>query len=224
MDRPAAVHALQVAGTALRQGGINVQWEECLASAPATCNNEAIRGGACLEHQRARRTEARALASALEAAIPRKAAMRGCGAGTYDVTHLTVAVLPESMAAKLVPDPLKFGISPLASGGGLAKHAYVFFDRVTNFAKAELVPQPVLLGLFIAHEIGHLLLGGNSHSPAGIMRARWGPAEVKQAVMGVLSFNTHQVTKMRANVRRRMDTAKSEASEYRSLPIAALQY
>ena len=60
MDRPAAVHALQDAGTALRQGGINVQWEECLASAPATCNNEAIRGGACLEHQRARRTEARA--------------------------------------------------------------------------------------------------------------------------------------------------------------------
>ncbi len=35
------------------------------------------------------------------------------------------------------------------------------------------VPMATLLGRVTAHEIGHLLLGTNSHTLAGIMRAKW---------------------------------------------------
>jgi hypothetical protein len=29
----------------------------------------------------------------------------------------------------------------------------------------------------MAHEVGHLLLGGHSHAPAGLMTADWNPLE-----------------------------------------------
>src|SRR5208282_4827029 len=32
-----------------------------------------------------------------------------------------------------------------------------------------------ILACVIAHEIGHLLLGSNSHSPTGIMKGKWSP-------------------------------------------------
>ena len=32
---------------------------------------------------------------------------------------------------------------------------------------------PIILGCVIAHEIGHLLLGSNSHSGSGVMKPRW---------------------------------------------------
>ncbi len=40
------------------------------------------------------------------------------------------------------------------------------------------VPMATLLGRVTAHEIGHLLLGTNSHALAGIMRAQWNMKEV----------------------------------------------
>jgi hypothetical protein len=35
------------------------------------------------------------------------------------------------------------------------------------------VPQSTILGRVMAHEIGHLLLGTNSHAPTGLMKASW---------------------------------------------------
>ena len=40
---------------------------------------------------------------------------------------------------------------------------------------------PVILGHAAAHEIGHLLLGSNSHSPFGLMRARWSGQDLQNA-------------------------------------------
>jgi hypothetical protein len=35
------------------------------------------------------------------------------------------------------------------------------------------VPEATILGRVMAHEIGHLLLGTNSHAPTGLMKASW---------------------------------------------------
>jgi hypothetical protein len=50
--------------------------------------------------------------------------------------------------------------------------ASVFADRIAAGAeRAGLAPRQ-LLGLVMAHEVGHLLLG-EAHSPTGLMSARW---------------------------------------------------
>jgi hypothetical protein len=49
--------------------------------------------------------------------------------------------------------------------------AYIFYDRIEEFAGEARLPVGRLLGLAIAHEIGHLLLPARSHSAHGIMRA-----------------------------------------------------
>ena len=63
-----------------------------------------------------------------------------------------------------------FGISYL-SPAGIGSQADVFYSRIAAFRESS--PQAelqVLLGYAIAHELGHLLLGLNSHSPTGLMR------------------------------------------------------
>jgi len=57
-----------------------------------------------------------------------------------------------------------------------------------------------LLGCVAAHEIGHLLLGSNSHAPLGIMRAHWQAKEIQQMSMGLLVFSPRQAAQMRAGL------------------------
>jgi hypothetical protein len=66
----------------------------------------------------------------------------------------------------------------------------------TNFAD--------LLGLAIAHELGHLLLRSASHSVAGIMRARWTEKGLSADDRGYLRFTYGEAESMRREVRRRM--------------------
>jgi hypothetical protein len=128
-----------------------------------------------------------------------------CGSNTDDPTHLVVVVLPESMSHKMAPRPLKFGAAVSGRDGGFPTQAYVFADRVTDFAKAGMIPRIPVLGAIMAHEIGHLLLGDESHSPAGIMSGRWRPEQIKLALMGLLTFNPQQAEQMRREIRRRMN-------------------
>jgi hypothetical protein len=53
-----------------------------------------------------------------------------------------------------------------------------------------------MLGHVISHEIGHLLLGTNSHSPSGIMRAQWDREQLSLAVAGLLTFTKSQSRRM----------------------------
>jgi len=51
--------------------------------------------------------------------------------------------------------------------------ATVFMNRVDRFAEVAQFSRPTVLGRAIAHEIGHLILGSNSHSETGLMREVW---------------------------------------------------
>lgn len=61
-----------------------------------------------------------------------------------------------------------------------------------------------LLGLAVAHELGHLLLRSTAHSVAGIMRARLTEEALRDDDRGYLRFTTGEAESMRNQVRRRM--------------------
>jgi hypothetical protein len=68
---------------------------------------------------------------------------------------------------------------------------------------------PIILGSVMAHEIGHLLLGLNSHSGSGVMQPRWERKQVRQAMMGTLLFTPEQsqLIQVEAHTRMRLQTA-----------------
>ena len=51
--------------------------------------------------------------------------------------------------------------------------ATAFSDRIADAATRVGVDAGTLLGLVIAHELGHLLLGSGYHGWTGVMRADW---------------------------------------------------
>ena len=93
------------------------------------------------------------------------------------------------------------------------------------YARAKrLLPDPSdveltlgqLLGHGIAHEIGHLLLGTNSHSPSGLMSARWSLKELRLAACGRLSFSRDQAVAIRGDVRARRAEQQAAAERVAS--------
>ena len=101
-----------------------------------------------------------------------------------------------------------FGYTPRESDGTHSSRAYVLYGRVQKFMRdSEPWRYPPLnptrvLAYFIAHEIGHLLLPENSHSPVGIMRERWSDNDFKLMATANLSFTSEQAELIRKEVSR----------------------
>jgi hypothetical protein len=57
--------------------------------------------------------------------------------------------------------------------GGPNVLASVYAGSVAERAIKTGLPVSLILGRVTAHEIGHLLLGSNSHTPNGLMQATW---------------------------------------------------
>jgi hypothetical protein len=65
----------------------------------------------------------------------------------------------------------------------------------------------VLLSHVMAHEIAHLLLGTNSRSASGIMRAHWYHQELASADKGLLLFTPDQARTMTERLHQSMQNA-----------------
>jgi hypothetical protein len=65
--------------------------------------------------------------------------------------------------------------------GGPNVMASVYVEPAEDRSIKARLPIATLLGRVTAHEIGHLLLGTNSHAPRGLMRAAWNLKEVHQS-------------------------------------------
>ena len=61
----------------------------------------------------------------------------------------------------------------MGSASRPTKRAHIFYDHILNHARLTGCIVSRLLGAVMTHEVGHLLLPAFSHSPSGIMRARW---------------------------------------------------
>lgn len=57
----------------------------------------------------------------------------------------------------------------LGSASPSAGHAFIYSEHVGELASRRRIDEGVLLGRVIAHEVGHLLLGGHDHSRTGLM-------------------------------------------------------
>ena len=83
--------------------------------------------------------------------------------------------------------------------------AYVFYHRIEEFVQARNLHEHKarLLGLAMAHEIGHLLLPLYPHSSRGVMRARWDRQDFELAARGNLEFTPKQTEIIRREVLKR---------------------
>jgi hypothetical protein len=122
-----------------------------------------------------------------------------CG-GPFGGRILVVRLLPGSTPAKAAFRDTVFGF---AEGDSVAS---IFFRRITDLAQGvdnEDWEIPLILGAAIAHELGHLLLGSNSHSPTGIMSGQWDRNYLRLAQMGRQLFTPQQSALLQVNVLRR---------------------
>jgi hypothetical protein len=113
----------------------------------------------------------------------------------------TTADFPQHLQLRIARHSLNLnefamGISYL-SADGTGCYANLFYDRAQLIHETSQVSVATILGHGIAHELGHLLLGTNSHSAAGIMRARWQSADLASASKGTLLFSTLESREMR---------------------------
>lgn len=85
--------------------------------------------------------------------------------------------------------------------------ATIFQERVETMCRGAGQDFALMLGHAIAHEIGHVTLASDAHSPNGIMRARWGKGESVLAAMGQLGFSPQQGAEVRTYGSRVASTA-----------------
>jgi hypothetical protein len=82
--------------------------------------------------------------------------------------------------------------------------AAVYYPAVAKLSKSYRVAAPQILSAAIIHEVGHLILGANAHTPQGVMRAHWGLEQFRLIEAGELDFARDQAKLLRAEVKRRL--------------------
>ena len=126
----------------------------------------------------------------------RAASANEAGCARFDwPTHLAVRIVPRSSTSTNEV----FGVAFL-SAEGAGCYSDVFYDRAAELQTASNVGLADILGNVVAHELGHLLLGSNSHAPAGIMRGRWQREELHRMARGGLLFTVEQAEHMRGKL------------------------
>jgi hypothetical protein len=107
-------------------------------------------------------------------------------------------IVPSSMSPL---DRLEtLGCALPSSKGKPASDAWVLFDRIQRVARFGTASQHQILGHAMAHEIGHLLLGQDAHSAAGVMRADWRIQDYILMSQGSLLFTPRQAERIRLAV------------------------
>jgi len=82
-----------------------------------------------------------------------------------------------------------------ADGG---KYASVFLERVQDEALSANVPWVIVLAYATAHEIGHLLLGNQAHTPRGLMKEMWDRKDYEAMNQNYLHFSEEQIRQLRS--------------------------
>jgi hypothetical protein len=119
------------------------------------------------------------------------------------VVHAGSPKEPASAASAALRSPvshLPLGDAFVDRGSQSGVLATVYLDRVSVLAGPARTDIATLLGHAIAHEIGHLLLGTNAHSAAGVMRAVWSREEVRRRRPADWTFTERDARAIRARL------------------------
>jgi hypothetical protein len=114
-----------------------------------------------------------------------------------EATDIRLRILTSPVRNSLQDTVFGFAVAPTL--------ATVYYESVLALAKYDEreFESSVVLGCAMAHEIGHLLLGSNSHSLTGVMRAQWERKQIRQGLMGGMLFTPAQARLMQAEMQRR---------------------
>jgi len=124
---------------------------------------------------------------------------------------------PQHLSVRLVSTPSggaqdTFGQS-FQNAEGEGNYVVVYFRVLTALKSAEGIRTGDLLGFVVAHELGHLLLGRDSHSPTGLMSPVWQSAEMHQAARGNLFFTEEQQDLIRARYLAGLSKKRNESMQ-----------
>jgi hypothetical protein len=118
---------------------------------------------------------------------------------TVDATHLVLKILSGKTTAHVRDRDDVLGNALLADNG-VGYFAYAFLGHIEMLEQHLGFP---VLGYVLAHEIGHLLFGSNSHSVNGIMSPHWNSPELRGISEGNLLFLPDESRMLRKRLRLR---------------------
>ena len=93
---------------------------------------------------------------------------------------------------------VSMGFSLVGTEGVAPFLATVYVDRADSVAKGAGIDARQVLGLAMAHEIGHVLLNSNSHAPNGLMRANWSRHELRRKDPAAWAFANADAARVRS--------------------------
>jgi len=88
--------------------------------------------------------------------------------------------------------------------------ASVYAESAAERSAKTGLPLWIILGRVTAHEIGHLLLGTNSHTPTGLMQAQW---DLRRQHLADWHFTTADAVKIRSRMLPPADAEVATADE-----------
>ena len=104
------------------------------------------------------------------------------------------------MNGGLLKSPNEIG-EAFVDGHGKGVIADLFLDKVERIKVEREVDFTVLLAHLTAHELGHLLLGGEPHSVLGLMQAKVSEESLTKMMQGNCGFSRAEQKKMHARVK-----------------------
>jgi len=128
-----------------------------------------------------------------------------CQRPPLPLSRLILTVVPNWADRAIDPDALGFAVQV---DHGWGSYGYIFQERLDALAAASHISPARLLGNAMAHEIGHLLKGSNSHSALGIMAGHWYANDLQAAGMGSLRFTVEDEAVIRNSLAQNASISK----------------
>jgi hypothetical protein len=117
-----------------------------------------------------------------------------CESQTGRVRRLVVRVLTGEAKTRRDARRLPLGQSFANHEGGT--YASVFVGAVQDQAADADIPWITVLAYAAAHEIGHLLLGSQAHTPRGLMKANWDIYDYQEMNQNRCHFSSEQILQL----------------------------
>jgi hypothetical protein len=200
VSAPVLLQAEQEAAKIFDRAGLDVVWQNCSTSPNHVGPDALVRAGE-RSSPGSEQQSSPALNPARRRPAERVAAPAHIWSGLDNLdcatiewpTHVAVRVMHGRSTSEV------FGVAFL-SADGAGCYSDVFFDQAMELHASWNVALADVLGNVMAHELGHLLLGSNSHSGVGIMRAHWQGEELRRLSRGSLWFTNEQADRIRGRL------------------------
>jgi hypothetical protein len=121
-------------------------------------------------------------------------------AGPVRPDQLVVELFSMCMGPSSSCDSSPLGLAVAHDPERLPYNALVFCREIESLADRYAIRRASVLGNVIAHVIGHLLIGFDSHGVDGVMKGNWGGKDVVLAAQGGMRLDKQEAARLRQAV------------------------